>query len=149
VIDDGAEDGRPGRFDYAHLNFRGIERRLAAGEYVAPIELAKAIRSNGSHPISPQILDYLCRILEEKVTPPKGRKPRPEIELRLLRMVIRERYRHYLQVFTRLKRRRGGVLNCNGERRTPAEAAARLVALRYWHGEASWRQIQNIASSAK
>lgn len=138
--------------DFSHLNafhLGGVERDINAGKYVEPGELAEALRKHGELPISPEVMDYLCRFLEGRVQKPKGRKPWPDVEKRRFHMVCRGLYRIYLDHLTERKRQYGhpaGWTNLDG---TPAEIAARIVAKRFLYGAESWRRIQNIASSHK
>ncbi len=61
-------------------------------------------------------------------------------------MIVRGFYRKYLDYLIERKRRYGSHAGWTTEAYTPGETAARLVARHYFHGEASWRTVQNIAS---
>lgn len=140
----------PGRFAYLdELHLGGIERSIAAGEYVDGIELAAALRKHGSRPIPSAVLDYLCQYLEDAINKPKGRKPWPKADRHRLDMIVSGLYHRYLDHLTDRKRRYGHPAGWTGFDFTPAEIAARLVARRFHYGEESWRTIQNIASARK
>lgn len=138
------------RFAYLdELHLGGIERQLAAGEYVDGSELAAALRRHELRPIPPKVLDYVCRLLEGKVPKPNGRKPLPRVEVDRGDMIIRGLYRIYLSRLkerTQLYGRPAGWTKLDG---TAAEIAARIVAKRFLYGPESWRTVQNIASSRK
>lgn len=145
-----AKDGPIERFAYLdELHLGGIERSIAAGEYVDGAELAAALRKHEARPIPPAVLDYLCRFLEGNVDKPKGRKPWPEVERHRINMIIGGLYHRYIDYLTDRKRCYGHPAGWTSIEATPAEMAARLVARRFHYGERSWRTIQNIASSRK
>ena len=148
-----ASDHRFAHLDELHLV--GIENRVAKGEYVSAGELAAALRKHGSRPIPSCVLEYLCRLLEGKVTKPKGRKALPILEMRRRRMVIGHFYRRYLTWLRNRKARYGHldgwprIRQASWWRGPPNERAARMVALQFGYGAESWRCVQNIASSQK
>lgn len=143
-----SKKGTTGRFAHLDaLHLGGIERRIAAGEYVDGVELAEAFRKHGSRPIPAAVLDYLCRYLEGAIDKPKGRKPWPEVERQRHDTIVSGLYHRYLEHLTDRKRRYGAPAGWTGIDYTPAELAARLVARRFHYGEKSWRTVQNIASS--
>ena len=99
---------------FAHLNelhLGGIERSIAKGEYVSGEDLAAALRKHGSRPISPSVLDYLCRFLEGKVAKPKGRPSLPELDKRRRRMILGHFYKRY---FTWLQGRKAQYGHLDG-----------------------------------
>jgi len=145
-----AEKG--GGTDFSWLNafqLGGVERKIDAGEYVDGAELSSALRKHGQQPISPEVLDYLCRYLEGQIEKPRGRKLLPGAEIRRNHMIIRGYYRIYLDRLTDHKRCLGRSAGWTKLGWTPAEMAARIVAKRFMYGAKSWRRVQNIASSHK
>jgi hypothetical protein len=138
------------RFAYLDkLHLGGIERRIAAGEYVDGAELAEALRKHGSRPIPSAVLDYLCRCLEGAINKPRGQKPWLKVDHQRYDMIVSGLYRRYLVHLTDRKRRYGAPAGWTKIEYTPAELAARLVARRFRQSELSWRAVQNIASSRK
>lgn len=143
---------KPEKTDFSWLDafhLGGIERSIAAGEYVDGAELAAALRRHGSRPIPPDVLDYLYRFLEGRVDKPRGRKAWPEAEIRNFHTVIRGLYRKHLERLTERKRRHGRPAGWTNLEGTPAEISARIVARRFLYGAESWRTVQNTASSYK
>ncbi len=143
---------------FAHLDelhLKGIERRVAEGEYVSAEELVAALRKHGSRPLPPAVLEYLCRLLEGKVAKPKGRKALPSVEKRHRRMIVRHFYLRNLAWLQDRKARYGHLDGWPSIRQAkwwqgpPNERAARMVAERISYGAESWRDIQNEASSQK
>lgn len=137
---------------FSHLNdlhLGGIERDLAAKVFVKPETLAEALRKHGSRPIPPNVLDYVCRMLEGKVRQPPGVKPFPEIEKSQLHMLLRVIYGRNLTWLQKRKEKYGNPVGWTNLEDTPAVIAAQLVAKRYFHGVRSWRAVQNIARSRK
>jgi len=136
---------------FAHMkvdHLHGLAERIAKGEYIDGPELAERLRGHGSRPIPDTLLDYLCRYLEGSIEKPKGRKPFPETEQRLREMFVRGLYYSWLEQLMDRKRRYGHPAGWTKLEYTPAELAARLVARkRPFHGEGSWRSVQNLASS--
>jgi hypothetical protein len=137
---------------YAHLNeleLGGIERQLAAGKYVDAAELVSALRELGQRPIPPIILDYICKMLEGAVRTPRGRKAQPVVIRQWRRMTIAGVYREYLRRLEDRKRKFGAPAGWTRLDYPPGELAARIVAKNYLGRPASWRTVQNIASSRK
>ena len=143
---------------FAHLNelhLGDIERRIAKGEYVSAEDLAAALRKHGSRPISPCVLDYLCRFLEGKVIAPKGRKALPKFQRLRNRLILLGMYRPYLSWLRRRKRRDQHlegwpiIREADFWKGPPNEIAARMVARRVGYGAESWRRVQNLISSRK
>lgn len=143
-------EARENRFAHLRLyELGGIEKKIAAGEYVEEQELAEALRRYGPHPIPEPVLDYLCRTLEGKVKKPRGRKKLSEFQRRQINMIIGGLYRLRYGYLEQRKRRYGHHAGWTKMEKPPAEIAARLVARYFWYGEHSWRTVQNMASSRK
>jgi len=146
-----APEGMFAHLDALHLD--GIERRVVAGEYVDPEELAKALRRHGSRPIPPDVLEYVCRFLEGRVSKPRGRQAVPPFERRRWRMIMRSFYERYLRWLQGRKARYGHLEGWSAIREAswwlgpPHERAARMVARRLGHGAESWRSVLNEISS--
>jgi hypothetical protein len=141
------------RFSYLNeLHLGGIQRRIAAGDYVDGAELAAALREHGARPLPPDVLNYLCRLLEDDVPKPKGRKgwknAPPADELRY-NMVVRGLYKRHLDRLTERTHRYGKPAGWTKLDGSAGKIAARIVAKRYLSGAESWRTVQNIASSRK
>lgn len=143
---------------FAHLNelhLVGIERRVAAGEYVSAEELAATLRKHGARPIPPSVLEYLCRLLEGKVDKPKGRKALPAALKHRRRMFMRYFYQRYLTWLQNREARYGHlegwprIRQAGWWRGPPNERAARMVAERFSYGAESWHTVQNDISSRK
>lgn len=135
--------------DFSHLeklHFGGIERKLAAGEYVSGDELADALRDNPGQPIPEAVLDYVCLTLEGKVAKPRGRTALPEIEKRYRAMILSDHYHKCLKSLRDCEAKAGK--SAKGDM-TPAERAARMTAKMFLGGEESWRTVQNIVSARK
>ena len=148
-----ASDHKFAYLDELHLV--GIENRVAKGEYVSAGELAAALRKHGLRPIPSCVLEYLCRLLEGKVTKPKGRKALPKLEKRRRRMILRHFYRRHLTWLQNRKARYGHLDGWSRIRQAswwqgpPNERAARMVAQRFGYGAESWRTVRNDVSSQK
>jgi len=149
----GKASGRFAHLDELHLG--GIERRIAAGEYVDGVELAEALRKHGSRPIPAAVLDYLCRYLEGDIAKPRGRKPVPTVEQRRQQMLVRYSYRRYLAWLKGRKMRYGHldgwprIRAASWWQGPPHERAARMAAHRWSYGDDSWRSVHNLLSSRK
>jgi hypothetical protein len=144
------------RFAYLdEMHLGGIERRVAAGEYVDAAELAEALRKHGSRPIPSAVLDYLCRCLEGKIGKPRGRTPKPIAEQNRRQMLIRYSYRRYYAWLKERKKRYGRldgwplIRAASWWQGPPHERAARMAAHRWFHGDDSWRSVNNRVSSQK
>lgn len=148
--------GTTARFSYLdELHLGGIERRIAAGEYVDGAELSDALRRHGQQPIPPEVLDYLCRYLKDEVDRPSGRPTMPEVERRRQEMFVRWAYRRNLAWLQKRKKHYGdlkGWLRIQGSdfwKGPPSEKAARMAARRFWYAADSWRTVVNLSSSRK
>jgi hypothetical protein len=143
---------------FAHIRvlaMRRAEVELERDAYVDSAVLAAALRETEGSPLPPKILDYLCCLLEGKVSKPKGRRPLPVAFERRQTMLMRhhyERYRTWLQA----RKKRYGHLNgwsCIRDaawwQGPPHERAARMVADRWSYGTESWRTVRNRISSRK
>lgn len=149
-MSDGNEKQNTGRFSHLRFDHLGSAvRRIESGEFIDDTELAELLRAQQPDCIPDKFLEYLCRYLEGKVEKPRGRKAWPIAERRKLDMVIAGWYRCYLARLSRRKRRYGHPAGWTKLTYPPAEMAARLVGRYYFYGEASWRTVQNIASSRK
>ena len=133
--------------------FANLQRKIAAKQYVGPDELARVLRANAEAPIPPEIHDYLCDFLEDKVRAPAGRPADIEKPLLLIQKhLIPPTYARYLAWLKRRKRSMGiegwktireadwweGPLN---------ERAARMTCRRLGL-TIDWRSVQNIVSKA-
>lgn len=143
---------------FAHLRvleMKGVQHSLERGEYVDGGRLATAIREQAGKPIPPDVLDYLCRFLEGKVSKPKGRKPVPISEQHRTRMLLRYSYNRYLDWLKARKKRYGHlegwsfIKEASWWQGPPNERAARMAAHRWLYGAESWRHVHNLLSSSK
>ena len=148
--------GNTGRFSYLdELHLGGIERRIAAGEYVDGAELADALGRHGQRPIPEPVLDYLCRYLKDEVDRPSGRPAMLEVERRRQEMFVRWAYRRNLAWLQKRKKRYGDLKGWSQIQGSdfwvgpPSEKAARMAAFRFWYGARSWRTVVNLSSSRK
>ena|SRR3990167_349611 len=144
-----------GKADFSHLqklHFGGVVQDIRAGKFVAPEVLAGVIRSRGDVPVPEMVLEYACAQLAGEILPPKGRKQDDPIEARKLHMLVETEYTRLTELLGEGdlspddQRMYGAEDNPHGERRTPAERGARLVASLFLDGAGSWRTVQNIAS---
>lgn len=154
--DDNHSQVSDNKFAYLNeLHLTGIERQITAGEYVSGPVLATALRKHGFRPIRPEVLEYLCRHLEDNIAKPRGRKAIPEIVQRRQRMIIRHYYQRYLAWLQARKRRYGGLKGWPRIRQAdwwkgpPHERAARMTAEQFSYGAESWRTVLNEVSSQK
>ena len=69
--------------------------------------LSNALRDNGDEPIPPDVLDYLCQLLEGKVKKPRGRKPVPVPFARHRQMIMRYYYERAHRWLVNRKKRYG------------------------------------------
>ena len=128
------------------LHFVLTERKIAAGEYIAPDDLAELVRRRGENAVPDSVIEHMCAHLAGEIAAPRGRKPLLEIFIRQRNMLIAGEYRRLKTLLA------GGVLSPEDEElyrpeasddvdRPPAERAARLVAGLFLDGPESWRAV--------
>ena len=136
-----------------HLNV--INASIRAGKYVYPDELAAALRRHGERPVPIEVTDYICRMLEDDIKKPKGRKARSKADKLRWNMLIRGTYHRYLIWLQQRKTRDGHLMGWKALQTAdfwqgPAhEKAARMTAQFFGYGPHAFRRIQNIASAQK
>lgn len=142
----------PGESKFSWLNayhLGGIERALAAGDYVYPEDLTDALRLNGSRPIPPAVFDYLCRVLEGEIQRPKGRRPRSKVEAQRQQNLVTGAYYRYFDWLQVRRRKYGRPKGLTRGDPAPSEIAARLVARNVFGDSTSWESIRNMVRSRK
>lgn len=137
------------------LEMHRVEAALHRGDYVDGPGLAAALRQLDGKPVPPNVLEYLCRYLEGKITKPRGRKPIPIAEQRRQQMLVRYSYRRYYAWLKEREKRYGRldgwplIRTASWWQGPPHERAARMAAHRWSYGAESWRSVNNRVSSQK
>jgi hypothetical protein len=141
-------------FNFKLKPFAYLQREIRAGEFVPPATLAAEIRQHAGHPIPPEVIEYVCRVLEGKVKRRRGRKPLSLFERRRIQMMVKALYLLFCEEVREEKREftRRAQLTRRGrtqpiDKRSISEIAAELTARHYGMGPRSARTIQNIISA--
>ena len=147
----------PDASGYGKVPFAIIVRQLKSSSkrrtYIPPAQIARALRKNPGVPLPPEIHDYLCDFLEEKILAPGGRPADSENPLSQIRKsFIPITYARYLAWLRRRKRSMGLdgwklIREADWWHGPPNERAARMTCRRM-RLAMGWRRVQNIASEA-
>jgi hypothetical protein len=109
--------------------------KVRSGQYVSPSELAQAKRTNRGAPTPPEIEQYEIDLLEKKIKPPRGAKPKGDENRDELVLI------YYDDFLARLKRGKGLLHGSEPQRKallknknrgikaSPSQRAARLTIL--------------------
>ena len=135
-----------------NLTLQSALRAIQHKNYVDPNSLIRSLESCSGKPLPDVLLDYLCRLAEDKIKKPAGRPPISNREYLRQNMAVL-RYPKYLKWLKARKKRWGlkgwsQIRGLDWWQGPPHERAARMVRRRF-HLHAEVRHIQNLVSTFK